>query len=98
MVAGGYLVTHHHLSLGELFAFLAIAFGRFGPGLHGLAIGLGVLVGSLGLWSRVFAVLDRAVEVEEREDARPLPSGPGSVEFDAVTFTYPGQRRPALTD
>src|SRR5699024_8011225 len=41
-------------------------------------------------FDRVFEVLDLEPAIKERPDAEPVPSGPLSVEFDRVSFRYPG--------
>ena len=46
-------------------------------------------------FERVFEVLDLAPMIDEAEDAREV-SGPASVEFDHVSFTYPGPEAMAL--
>lgn len=40
-------------------------------------------------FDRVFEVLDLEPMIADRPDARPLPSGPATVEFDHVDFRYP---------
>jgi subfamily B ATP-binding cassette protein MsbA len=42
--------------------------------------------------ARVFAVIDEPAGVTERANARPLPPGPGRLEFAHVGFTYPDGR------
>ena len=48
------------------------------------------------LRKRVFEVLDSLIEVDEPAEPKSLPSGLIEVEFDHVTFEYPG--RPAVLD
>jgi ATP-binding cassette, subfamily B, bacterial len=40
-------------------------------------------------FARVFEVLDLKPLITEKPDARPIPAGPVSVEFDGVHFSYP---------
>ena len=47
-------------------------------------------------FARVFEVLDLTPLVKERPDARPVPDGPVSVEFDAVNFSYPSADKVSL--
>ncbi len=48
---------------------------------------------------RCFEIIDQPVEEEIRRDRRPeLPSLERQIEFDRVTFTYPGADRPAVRD
>jgi ATP-binding cassette, subfamily B, bacterial len=97
-VAGGYLVSQHDLSLASFLAFLAVAFGRFAPALHGLSGGLAVLIGSAALWTRVFAVLDHEPDIVERPGAVTIARPVGALHVDHVSFAYPQQRRLALDD
>ena len=41
---------------------------------------------------RMFLLLGESREVEDADDARPLPPGPCSVQFDAVDFSYDDRR------
>jgi ATP-binding cassette subfamily B protein len=41
-------------------------------------------------FERLFEVLDLEPGIAETPDARPIPEGPVRVEFDHVSFTYPG--------
>ena len=40
-------------------------------------------------FDRVFEVLDLPPMIAEKEDARPIPTGPARIEFDHVDFRYP---------
>jgi ABC-type multidrug transport system fused ATPase/permease subunit len=46
---------------------------------------------------RIFEVLDEPEEIVERPDARPLPTGEGTIRFEHVTFGY-DPARPVLHD
>ncbi len=45
---------------------------------------------------RINAVLDMAPEIRDAEQVRPVGAQRGYVEFDDVTFSYPGAEEPAL--
>ena len=47
------------------------------------------IMSALVSFSRVFEVLDLKPLVDEKPDARKIPPGPVSLEFDDVTFAYP---------
>ena len=47
--------------------------------------------------SRVFEILDAKSDVTDKPDARPLPSIQGKVQFQDVTFRYPGGGAPVLS-
>jgi ATP-binding cassette subfamily B protein len=97
LVAGGYLVIHHQIGLGGLVAFAVIA-ARFAGSVQAVANGGLAMLGSLALWERVFGVLDHEPDIRELPSARPLPLTEGSIRLERVSFTYPGQHRPALAD
>jgi ATP-binding cassette, subfamily B, bacterial len=97
VLAGGYLVVHHDLSLGSLLAFSVVAM-RFASAAQESANGLLTVMGSLALWQRIFETLDEPHELRERADARPLPAARGAIGLEAVTFSYPNQARPALRE
>jgi ATP-binding cassette subfamily B protein len=96
VLAGGYLVAHHDLSVGAFFAFAALALGGLGLALTSLGSAVAILWGSMALWSRVFEVLDAVPEIAERSGAAALPRVAGTLELRDVTVAYPGQTRPAL--
>jgi ATP-binding cassette subfamily B protein len=55
-------------------------------------------MGSLALFQRIFRYLDLPADVADHSGAHALPAVRGAIEFDRVTFTYPGASRPALHD
>jgi ATP-binding cassette subfamily B protein len=100
-----------HLSL-FLVAGILIIKGQLRPGdILMLGAAMGAILGRLQQVSvineqyqnaivsakRLREVLDAAPRVPERPEARPLPSGPGAVRFERVTFGYDG-RHPVLHD
>jgi ATP-binding cassette, subfamily B, bacterial len=97
LLFGSYLVVHHHMSLGSLLAFSVVAV-RFGAGVQSTAGGLINVFGSLALWSRIFEVLDEPHELRERPGATVLAPAGGAVRFERVSFAYPGQHPPALSE
>ena len=81
------------MTLGDLVAFVSAMAPTFGP--------IGELFGylvqaqsTLVVLRRVFNLLDEKIEVKSGNIS--LDGMAGKVEFDRVTFRYPGQRRPAL--
>ena len=46
---------------------------------------------------RVFEILDTSAPVSETSDATNRPSGPLSIEFNEVSYCYPGSEQPALS-
>jgi ATP-binding cassette subfamily B protein len=84
--------------VGTVFVFATVLMQRFGMAAGALGETQVNLVGSLALFRRIFAVLDRGSEVADQPDARALAEATGAIAIDGVTFAYPGQARPALED
>ena len=94
---GGLQVIGGGLTIGELVAFNTyLGFLLFPI----LTIGfLAAGISRAGASShRVFEVLDSPLEVEDAPDAVPLPPISCRVEFDSVSFRYPGDEREILHD
>jgi ATP-binding cassette subfamily B protein len=92
---GGLQVIGGRLSIGELVAFNTyLGFLLFPI----LTIGfLAASISRAGASSqRVFEVLDAPLEVQDAPDAVPLPPISCRVEFDSVSFRYPGDEREIL--
>jgi ATP-binding cassette subfamily B protein len=96
MLAGGYLVVTGRITVGTVFVFATVLGTRLSGALSSLATMHVNVVGSLALFRRLFAYIDRVPEVADRLGARTLSAVRGEVRFDAVSFTYPGATRPAL--
>jgi ATP-binding cassette subfamily B protein len=94
---GGLQVIGGSLSIGELVAFNTyLGFLLFPILTIGfLAAGISRAGASAG---RVFEVLDAPLEVQDAPDAVPLPPIHCRVEFDDVSFRYPGDERKVLHD
>jgi ABC-type multidrug transport system fused ATPase/permease subunit len=92
---GAWYLAQGQLSLGGLLVFLAYLSKLYAPirGLGGLANSLFSASASA---ERVVEVLQERPAVVDAHDARPLGRVRGSVEFDGVSFTYPGAYRAAL--
>jgi ATP-binding cassette subfamily B protein len=98
ILAGGWLVVRGQTSVGTVFVFATVLTQRFGMAAGALGETQVNLVGSLALFRRIFTVLDHPADVADRAGARSLRDATGAIELDAVTFSYPGQARPALAD
>ncbi|MGF1472831.1 MAG: ABC transporter ATP-binding protein [Rubrobacteraceae bacterium] len=92
---GGLQVIGGRLSIGELVAFNSYLAFLLQPI---LTIGfLSASISRAGASSlRVFEVLDAAIEVQDKPDAAELPPIRCRVEFEAVSFRYPGSEREIL--
>jgi ATP-binding cassette, subfamily B, multidrug efflux pump len=92
---GGWQVIGGRLSVGELVAFNTLLGFMLFPI---LTIGfLSASISRAGASSqRVFDVLDAPLDVTDKPDASPLPPVSCRVEFDDVSFRYPGSERDIL--
>jgi ATP-binding cassette subfamily B protein len=90
---GGALVVNGHFQLGTLVALAALLSRMYGP-LTALSNVQVDVMTALVSFDRVFEILDLEPMVDERPGARPLPlEADGTaprIEFDHVTFRYPG--------
>ena len=92
---GGWQVISGRLSIGELVAFNTLLGFMLFP-----ILTIGFLSASISRAgasaTRVFEVLDAPLEVTDKPDAYPLPPIRCKVEFDGVSFHYPGMERDVL--
>src|SRR5690606_34680536 len=75
---------------------LALLLTRLYAPLTSLANARVEVMGALVSFERVFEVLDLEPLIQEKPDARQVPEGPVSIEFDAVTFSYPAADKVSL--
>lgn len=94
---GGYLVLHHELSVGMLVAFNAYLATLTGP-LQSIGAYIVMLQRAVVSGFRLSSIMERRSAVPEPAVPVALPSGPGAVCFNDVTFSYPGvaDARPVL--
>ncbi|WP_328828673.1 ABC transporter ATP-binding protein [Nocardioides acrostichi] len=92
---GGQLVISKSLSVGTLVALATLLLRLLGP-LQGLSNVRIDIMTALVSFERVFEVLDLPSLVQERPDAEQVPPGAASLEFDDVSFTYPGSEELSL--
>jgi ATP-binding cassette subfamily B protein len=85
---GGNLVIQGVLTIGTLLALVGLLAQLYGP-LTALSNVRVDVMTALVSFERVFEVLDLKPMVSEAPDARALPEGPLSVDFDDVVFRYP---------
>jgi ATP-binding cassette subfamily B protein len=85
---GGVLAIQGVLNVGTVVALTSYLARLYGP-LIGLSnVQLDVMT-ALVSFDRVFEVLDLPPMIAEKPDAVPIPSGPATVQFQHVDFTYP---------
>ncbi|NHD15504.1 MULTISPECIES: ABC transporter ATP-binding protein [unclassified Actinopolyspora] len=92
---GGTLVISGSLQLGTLVALTSLLTRLYGPLTSLSNVHVDVMT-ALVSFHRVFEVLDLEPMIREREDAVELPAGTNSLEFDSVSFHYPGSDEVSL--
>ncbi|MBA9001951.1 ABC transporter ATP-binding protein [Thermomonospora cellulosilytica] len=92
---GGFYSLRGQLDAGAVVA-LALLLTRLYAPLTALATARVEVMSALVSFERVFEVLDLEPLIAERPDARSVPDGPVSVEFDAVGFAYPAADKISL--
>jgi ATP-binding cassette, subfamily B, bacterial len=92
---GTYQLSQGRLSVGGLLVFMLYLSQLYGP-IRGISSLLNSFYSASASAERVIEFLDRSPSVEEHPWARPLSPVRGMVEFDSVSFRYPGASRPSL--
>src|SRR3712207_1358903 len=92
---GGFYALRGQLEAGAVVA-LALLLTRLYAPLTSLASARVEVMSALVSFERVFEILDLKPLIEEKPDARPVPEGPVSVEFDGVRFGYPSADKVSL--
>jgi ABC-type multidrug transport system fused ATPase/permease subunit len=92
---GGVLALGGHLQAGAIVS-LALLLTRLYAPLTALANAHVEIATALVSFERVFEVLDLVPLIRQKPDARPVPDGPVSVEFDGVRFGYPSADKVSL--
>ena len=85
---GGYLVIHHELSVGMLVAFNAYLAMLTGP-LQSIGAYIVMIQRAVVSGYRLDTIMKRQSAVAPPAHPVPLPSGPGTVRFSDVSFSYP---------
>ncbi|MGI5272134.1 ABC transporter ATP-binding protein [Nonomuraea sp. CA-218870] len=92
---GGVLAVSDVFELGTLVALAALLMRLYGPLTSLSNVHVDVMT-ALVSFDRVFEILDLKPMVAERPDARPVPEGPVTIEFDDVRFRYPSAEEVSL--
>lgn len=92
---GGYYALRGSLEPGAVVA-LALLLTRLYAPLTALAGARVEVMSALVSFERVFEILDLKPLIAEKPDAREVPQGPVSVEFDGVSFGYPSADKVSL--
>jgi ATP-binding cassette subfamily B protein len=86
---GGWLAIDGAIQVGTLVALAALLTRLYGPMTALSNVQVDVMT-ALVSFERVFEVLDLEPMVRDAPDARPLPDDAASIEFEHVSFRYPG--------
>lgn len=92
---GGYFALNGTLEAGAIVS-LALLLTRLYAPLTSLAGARVEVMSALVSFERVFEVLDLKPLIDEKPNAREVPSGPVTVEFDDVRFGYPSAEKVSL--
>ena len=92
---GGFYALRGQLDAGSVVA-LALLLTRLYAPLIALASARVAVMSALVSFERVFEVLDLEPLISDRPDARTVPDGPVSVEFENVSFAYPSADKVSL--
>ncbi|MET9295050.1 ABC transporter ATP-binding protein [Streptomyces sp. NPDC003077] len=92
---GGFLALRGQLDAGAIVS-LALLLTRLYAPLTALSGAHVEVMSALVSFERVFEVLDLKPLIQEKPDARAVPDGPVSVEFDSVRFAYPSADKVSL--
>ncbi len=95
IVYGGYKVVDGQTTAGTLLAFIGAFILAYEP-MKKLASLNNTLQTGLGAAERVYAMLDRAPEIEDKVDAASLETDAPEIRFEHVSFSYKGETRKAL--
>ena len=96
LLVGGRMVVTGSMSLGAFSTFYLLLAMLVMP-LRMLGMWIGQAQRAIAAGERIFEILDEPEEVFDRDDAVPLPPGPGHVVFEDVSFGYE-TNRPILED
>jgi ATP-binding cassette subfamily B protein len=89
---GTWELSQGRLTIGGLIVFLVYLSQLYGP-IRGLSELLNTLYEASAGAERVIEVFDQKPSVREKEDAYTLEHARGHIEFDSVSFRYPGRKR-----
>jgi ATP-binding cassette subfamily B protein len=90
-------LSEGRVTLGGLLAFLAYLTQLYDP-VRGLNRLWGQAVATSAAAERVIELMDRQPSVVESVDPSPLNRAAGSIDFNGVSYRYPGTNQDALTD
>ena len=87
IVVGGNMVIGNSLEIGSMLAFILYVQLFFDP-IRSITMHYAVFQRAMASGERIFEVLDVPIDIQDKDDAKPLVENDGSVEFKDVTFGY----------
>jgi ATP-binding cassette subfamily B protein len=95
LLVGGYMVIHHHLQVGSIFAFYAYLLMMQAPF---MMLGMIIMMGQRAAASagRIYEILDEQATIVDRPGAVDLVHCDGDVRFASVDFAYGGDDAPLV--
>jgi subfamily B ATP-binding cassette protein MsbA len=97
IVVGAYELSQGRLTIGGLLVFM-VYLGQLYRPIRGLSSLLNSFYAASAGAERVIEFLDQQPAIKEHPRSYPLRRARGMVEFESVSFRYPGTERPALDD
>jgi len=91
LLAAGRMVVNGSLGLSDFFVFNLLLAMLIVP-LRSLGMWIGQAQRATASGERIFEVMDEPEGVDDRPGAGELPSGPGEIRFEGVTFGYTADR------
>ncbi len=87
IIVGGSWVMGNSLEIGSMIAFILYVQLFFDP-IRSITMHYAVFQRAMASGERIFEVLDVPIDIQDKQDAKPLVDNDGSVEFKDVTFGY----------
>ena len=87
IVVGGNMVIGNSLEIGSMIAFILYVQLFFDP-IRSITMHYAVFQRAMASGERIFEVLDVPIDIQDKNDAKPLVDNDGAVEFKNVTFGY----------
>ncbi|WP_422935693.1 ABC transporter ATP-binding protein [Sinomonas sp. P47F7] len=92
---GGWLAVNGTMAAGDVVVLALLLTKLYAP-ITALSNARVDIMSALVSFERVYEVLDLVPLIREKDDARALPGGPVSLEFDDVRFSYPSADKVSL--
>ena len=94
---GGILSINGQVTTGQFVGFVTALLLTYQPLKAVMRLNITLGMGFIAA-RRVFAIIDAPSESEEKSSKKALKIARGEIEFDNVSYCYPGQKEPALSE